>query len=515
MIVTRIFYLMTLILAACNLAPGSTLTPWPTATTVRATFAPPVETLEREMNLVVSPPPSRTAAAVECIDEALNPRYAVVADVNYARHQVSVVEDVHFVNPAAHDLKEVVFVVEPNRWPDTFSLDSIESKSQGIRYELTGRRLTVSFEEPLPPGCPLELTLRFRLNVPPVGEGLDAYRGYFGYSPRQLNLGHWLPVIAAFDGTSWIVHDVVYIGEQSVLPSAEWDVTVSVVEAARSLKVAGPGEMQSVGDLMWRFKLREGRDFTLSMSELFNLSQQETENGTLVELYSFPDALVATDAGATVDAAARSLEVGALATAMFEDLFGPSAYGRVVIVQGDFPDGMEFSGLVFVSGDWFRRYDGTPAGYLVVITVHEIAHQWWYAQVGSDAALYPWLDEALATYSEYIFIEEYFPDLKDWWWQWRVDRLSPQGFVDSNVYQFSTIREYINAVYLRGVRMLHELRQAIGTDAFFALLRRYAEAGAGRLVTPDVFWSLLTSEQWEQTRSIRERYFQNLGLLGR
>jgi aminopeptidase N len=144
----------------------------------------------------------------------------------------------------------------------------------------------------------------------------------------------------------------------------------------------------------------------------------------------------------------------------------------------------------------------------MLITVHEIAHQWWYGLVGSDQAVNPWLDEALATYSEYAFIEEQFPALKDWWWQFRVNSLSPQGFVDSTVYEFESRRAYINAVYLRGVRMLHELRDQLGTEGFYAWLRRYAEAGAGRIMTPEAFWSLLTPVQFELTSGVRERYLK-------
>src|SRR5690606_13239018 len=147
-------------------------------------------------------------------------------------------------------------------------------------------------------------------------------------------------------------------------------------------------------------------------------------------------------------------DVASKSMAKFADLFGPYPHSRIAVVEGDFPDGMEFSGMVFVSRDWFTRWPGTGASYLTIITVHEIAHQWWYAGVGSDQALAPWLDESLATYSEYIFYEEYYPDLKDWWWSFRVDAYSPQGFVDSTVYEFSSIREYINAVYLRGAHML-------------------------------------------------------------
>ena len=78
--------------------------------------------------------------------------------------------------------------------------------------------------------------------------------------------------------------------------------------------------------------------------------------------------------------------------------------------------------------------------------------------------------------------------------------------VDSTVYEFSNVREYINAVYLRGAHMLDALRTDLGTEVFFDWLRRYAEVGKDRIVTPDVFWSLLTPEQLELTRATRAAY---------
>jgi len=208
-----------------------------------------------------------------------------------------------------------------------------------------------------------------------------------------------------------------------------------------------------------------------------------------------------------INTRAFALEVAGQSLDMYSDLFGTYPYPRMVVVQSDFPDGMEFSGLVYVGGEYFRGFNG-PTSYLLLITIHEVAHQWWYGRVGNDQAINPWLDEALATYSEYVFIEEYYPALKDWWWQFRVDAYAPEGFVDSTVYEFETRREYINAVYLRGVRMLKDLRTNLGTDAFFDWLRRYAEAGSGRIVDPTFFWSLLTPEQVTATSVTRDEYLR-------
>ncbi|MCW5177358.1 gluzincin family metallopeptidase, partial [Burkholderia cenocepacia] len=118
-----------------------------------------------------------------------------------------------------------------------------------------------------------------------------------------------------------------------------------------------------------------------------------------------------------------------------------------------------------------------------------------------------------ATYSEYIFIEEYFPNLKDWWWEFRVRSHTPQGYVDSTVYEFTSIREYINAVYLRGVMMLHAVRMDIGTEAFFELLRRYADVNSDKIAGATQFWSLMTPEQIKATENTRRAFLRRANFI--
>ena len=85
----------------------------------------------------------------------------------------------------------------------------------------------------------------------------------------------------------------------------------------------------------------------------------------------------------------------------------------------------------------------------------------------------------------------------------------PQGNVDSTVYEFASSRDYINAVYLRGTQMLQNLREDIGTDAFFELLTEYAKRGNGKIVDATTFWELLSAEQWEMTADTRGEFFRD------
>jgi hypothetical protein len=506
-------------LAACA-ARSETVIQWPTATTVRIVQATLVPTVDRPIHEINTPLPQNTPTAITtpdsgCQVEEGTPlvRHTVTADVNYAEHMLSVRQNVMYVNPTSENLNEIVLNVEPNLWPNAFRLIGIavDGDAAGIESELTGRRLTVTLSEPLEPGCQLELAMVFDLRVPAVGAGVDAFKGYLGYSARQLNLGNWLPTVATRNNDEWITREAIFIGEQTVLDTADWDVTLNVTGASEALVVAGPGAVEQPQPGTWRFVESNTRDFTLSLSESFNIQTQKTPSGVTVELYSFDDAIVQHE-GRTYDGATYALDVATQALGMYENLFGKYPYTRMLVVQGDFPDGMEFSSIAFVSTDWFRSWRGSPESYLMLITVHEIAHQWWYAKVGSDQAVTPWLDEALATYSEYIFIEEYYPSLKEWWWEFRVERYGSEDFVDSTVYEFESIREYINAVYLRGVQMLAALREDLGTEAFFAWLRGYAEAGSGRVATPALFWSLLNEDQLEATRETRELYLRQPGI---
>ncbi len=501
-----------LCLTACAFTTPASLTVFPTPTTIRVIQTTLVPTIERQLHTVATPEPELTPEPdvdrCSAESERASATYTVEAEIDYASRRIIVNQQIDYINRSSTTLAQLVFSVKPNNWPDIFTLKNVTlSTDERLNYELTGQRLTVDLPEPLETDCRVKLRLDFDLIVPPIDiGGPNAYRGYLGYSERQFNLGHWLPVAAPRLNDDWTLREENRIGEQDVLAEADWDVTIEMKNAPDNLLIAAPGAIEEGERGQWHFTLSNARDFSLSLSDQFARTKREADNGTLVELYTFDDALIQADSG-VIDSSAFALDAAVSSLGMYADLYGAYPYERLVIVQSDFPDGMEFSGIVFVGGEYFRNFGG-PTSYLMLITIHEIAHQWWYNRVGNDPAVNPWLDEALATYSEYVFIEEFYPALREWWWSFRVDNFSPEGFVDSTVYDFTTRREYINAVYLRGVRMLKDLRDTLGTDAFFNWLRRYADAGAGQIVTPDFFWSLLTPAQFDLTAPIRERYLK-------
>jgi hypothetical protein len=397
--------------------------------------------------------------------------YWLSVQLDYAQRQMAVTETVSYLNQSDRPLPEVVFVVEPNRLPGAFQLSSL-SWTDGGEIEgavLHGTRLTIPLAQPLPPGERLELTLIFNLFVP-----LRA--SYFGYTARQMNLGDWYPQVPPIDpGGGWQIRDKAAVGEHLSYDVADYGVELAGDELATLVIAANAPAMPGAGGVTYH--LEDARNFVWSASPEYRVLTS-TVGDIAVMGYAFPE-------HAAANAAALAATVQALA--LYAELFGAYPHQLLSSVEADFADGMEYDGLYFLGKEYYAAYAGSPASYLTMLSAHETAHQWWYGSVGNDPALEPFLDEALATYSELLFYERTAPELVEWWWEYRVERFSPAGCVTSTIYDHAGFRSYVNAVYLRGALLLRDLRDALGDVAFFSALRSYAVSHAQQqATTPDL-----------------------------
>lgn len=239
------------------------------------------------------------------------------------------------------------------------------------------------------------------------------------------------------------------------------------------------------------------RSFAFSISTGFKTASTKV-NGVIVKSYFFNSENA--QGQAVLDEVAKAL-------ATFDTLFGQDPYPSLSIVELPFYDGLEYEGLFFLSRDFYTAENGTVLNNLVDIAVHETAHQWWFGSVGNDQAMEPWLDEALATYSERLFYEQNYPQVNAWQ-AFRIDAYSPTGWVDTDIYHGVDFRTYANAVYLRGAQFLQALRERIGDAAFFAFLKDYAAQMAGKRATSADFFRILRKHTTVDFSDIQKTYFQ-------
>jgi hypothetical protein len=486
-----------LLTAGCNFnLPSSAPLPTPNAQT-----RPPITTQTAPDIGITAQAATPTAGSV-CDVSAEKLRYVADVALELPKHTLTASLSTEYKNVTGQPLTQLAFYVPLGDTKNTFFLTSLSSEPVSADYKLDGTRLDVTLKNPLLPGCGVRVKLGFRLNIPAIPEGAAGGFGYFGYSERQTNLGDWLPTLAPRIKNDWLIPHSWYIGETRVTDIADYQINLQINGATNpaKLEVAAPGAVQRLDPTHWQIALLEARNFALSVSDVFIKQSTVSKDGVTIDLYRFP-----MEAGN--DSSAHALATAKEANEIYTRLFGPSPFKRIAVVQADFPDGMEFSGIFFVSTNWFTRFwEGKPDGWLTLITAHEMAHQWWYSSVGDEQGVHPYMDEAFAIYSEVIYLEERYPELVSWWWKWRVEQYKPTGAVDSSVYDFTQVRPYINAVYLRGALMLQEIRATLGEQAFFVWLRHYADTGRDQIIEPIQLWGLLTADDYAKIASIRTKY---------
>ena len=459
-----------------TLVPTSTPTDLPTPT---YTPPPPAVTETTTSNGPTSPPPASDRT-----------QYILNVNLDYANRSLAADQTIRYVNKTGQPLTEIILAVPPNLREGAFVLNSLNQDGNALtNYSINGERMSITLPQTLEAGATTTFTLNFTLYIPP-----KRYEGTFGYLGYQINLTDWYPFIVPFSG-GWVLHDQWAFGEHLVYDSSDIEVNLKVSDPAVIIAASAPAETNGE----WtRYRIYGARTFAFSASDRYLVS--ESAVGTvLIRTYYF---------SGFEGAGEGLLRAAVSAVGLFDAKFGPYPYDSLSVVETDVPDGQEYDGLVFLGTKFYAEYGGSARSNLVSIGVHEISHQWWFGLVGNDQAMEPWLDEALATYSENTFYYYTNPRLVDWWWGFRVNYFSPGGWVDSSVYEQGTFRSYVNAVYLNGANFLYDLNVRMGDDDFYSFLRDYASRYSRSRASSTDFFNVLRQDSRSDVSDLIQAYFQ-------
>jgi poly-gamma-glutamate capsule biosynthesis protein CapA/YwtB (metallophosphatase superfamily) len=415
---------------------------------------------------------------------ALLPTYVLTATVITATGQVGVQQEVIFPNTTGDSLDDLYFFVFPNAYPDIFSLVNLEVEQGGQvsipSYVLSEASLHVFLAEPLARGSVITVNLAYSLSLPPIDPAFLPPWDILGRSSdgRALNLGHWYPQLVPYQkGYGWQTWDYHPVGDPYYADLSNYRVTVV---APAGYSVFGAGERQQEG-ARWRFALDAVRDFALVLGRDY---LQESGRAGGVEVQSAFRREHAAAGQAVLDDTLRALE-------LFQERYGPYPAATYTVVESDLGGAQEYGNMAVVGAQFYESYQGLPTATLPTLAVHELAHQWWYNVVGNDAVHEPWLDEALATYSELIYYEEAYSRSVDWWWEQRIDRWNPSGPVDATIYDYDDTITYIHNLYGQAAHFMQDLRTRMGDEAFFSFLQRYYRDNAWRQATRRDFFRAL------------------------
>ena len=122
------------------------------------------------------------------------------------------------------------------------------------------------------------------------------------------------------------------------------------------------------------------------------------------------------------------------------------------------------------------------------VVVHELAHQWF----GDDVAIARWqdiwLNEGFATYAEWLWEEYEGRDTPQEIFQASYDAIpAADPFWDVVIGDPGVDLLFHNAVYVRGAMTLQALRNEVGDDAFWEIVRGWAATKSGGNATTEEF----------------------------
>jgi hypothetical protein len=369
--------------------------------------------------------------------------------------------------------------------PGTFEIARVLVGGADARRRQNETSMIVRLPHRVEDGSTVEVSIFLSADLPVFPERFGSWRG-------TTLLGNWVPTLAVRNGEGWRVDPYGPIGDPFFSDVADYHVAI---EADDSQRITGSGSLTKIEQTsdqtrIWTFEGKRLRDVAYVASNSLRALEQSA-SGIVVRSW-YP-------AGATAEGSAN-LTWAVSAVTDYTGRFGPLPFDEVdvVLTPGLF-GGMEYPGVVFLdrSGSslqgvpvlpellQFAGFDNAQTRYVIG---HEVAHQWWYASVGSDQIREPWLDEALAEVSVITWLRRVEGDDHTW----RMTNLLSDTAADHDnmfaaVNAFHSVQDYTASIYRGGASALLELRERVGSEQFDQILRTYHEHNRLQLATANDF----------------------------
>ena len=381
-------------------------------------------------------------------------RYTIAAtlDVNAAR--LDATETLELTNRGRGEIGHLDLSVIP-RALGYLALDepvTVNGDAATVAWT-TSTNLRVTLPEPLGRHDTASIEVRFGLAV---GSSPDAFSARLSLNNGVLSFGEWFPIVSR-------EHDVYGIGDPQISYNAE-SIRLELnttTELGRDA-VACPGlvEAPATSGTRWVCETNDVRDFSFVVNPRFRLTTREVGE-TALRVYT-----ETVSGSVTADLAVQGL-IG------LGEVYGPYPWPDLMIAEVGAGGGfsMEYPRAIHLTrGKVTDTY----------VLFHEVAHQWFYAQIGNDQMLEPWLDEGFADFSA-----RYLMGIGE-------NQCSTRP-VDSSVFawqaeattggDWTSCDGYFHTVFYKGTEFLTGLRSAMGDDTFFGALRSFVEDNRYGVVT--------------------------------
>jgi hypothetical protein len=424
------------------------------------------------------------------------PEYRIMLTLDPVERRLAGQQQVTIPNRSGLELNEIVFRLYPNlpQYGGLMGMGPTWADGERVTSFLRadGTSLVLPLPRPLAPDESVTVEMTFDTEIPQEEEGYVL----FGYSQGIWSVPDAYPLLAVHGGSmgltgaqaTWYEDIAPSHGDAVVADAALYDVTLTLPPTLTLVTTGSvvSDTVNATGQHVYRIVGGPLREFAWLASADY-LVAETTAYGTILRSYYLPG----DEAGGQA-----TLNIAAAALRAYEDTFGPYPFDLMAVAEAPLLYyGMEYPGLNLIGVDLYRDQRAELEDRIV----HEIAHQWWYAQVGNDQVNTPWLDEGLAEYSMAIYYGQVYG-------QARVNTLINQRWLVP--YQVAVENEYdavVNQpssafswdyqviVYGKAALFFNALHQELGDETFERVLHEYLDRYRWRIATPDGFLSVAES----------------------
>ncbi len=369
-------------------------------------------------------------------------------------------------------------------------IDKLEMDGAPCDYRVEGTVLEVDLPSPILPGASTLLYMEFNSQVP-VQIRRSGRENKEGIS---LSMSQWYPKLSEYDYQGWHAHP--YVGREFHGVWGDFDVSIHIdpsfiVGAGGVLKEGSAKKSPFKKKRVWEFRANNVHDFAWGADPDYNHITHTAECGVEMNMY-YQDGPLASEhwpkLGKIMDEAFNFANAR----------YGVYPYPVYNFIQGG-DGGMEYPMATLITGE-------RSLGSLVGVSVHELMHSWYQMILGTNEALYPWMDEGFTSFASAeimnhlrkkglidgdVQVNPMYNSTKSF------ARFTQSGYEESlstHADHYTTNRAYGAASYTKGSVFISQLEYVVGKDAFARGLKRYYNTWKFKHPNPNDFIRAMEKE---------------------
>ncbi len=459
--------------AAVDSAKKATVTTSPSPSPTAPPSTTPAPALPPEV--AVQAPALLASAGGDLASAAAWDRYTIIAALSPGELAVRGTVSLAMVNRYGVDLDRIYFHLYPNHPDFGGRLDITSASVNGVPVPSGTQHgdtlLRLDLRTPLRPGESARVALGFIART--TRNASAKTFGAYNFEAGVWSMANFYPILARhFADTGWDTRQIESRGDFAVSSVALYDVTIDAPSGWTLVSTGVPISDGPVNAQVHRQRFVSGPQREFYLGALQGLAHAEAlVDGTRVVAYFQPG---------SADSGKIGLEVATQSLRAFNARYGTYPLAELEVVQVALTQflGMEYPGVVLIE----QRLYANPGRDLETTIAHEVAHQWWYSQVGNDAQGEAWLDEGLASYAQVAYYEaigaptqaedelQFFRDTFG-----RARAAGRDAPLSNSPAELGGGR-YYPVIYAKAPLFFHALRGQIGDAGFDRLIHAYYAA---------------------------------------